>query len=195
LSPTFDKISVAGNYNTICDSTANDSVTVTGHSNTIYLLNGGSDTLSLSGGIDTHVVGFTPGKGTVVAVSGTVASTGTTILDGMHTAVNGATLSFGTTSAAQAIFVTIGSIGNGTAAEVVSAANKAYQVADLTGNASSGALGEHVVFIGTDSGNSTELWSFKIDSSGSHTANANELTHVATLIGVLPASLTTGDLA
>ncbi|MDR3435125.1 hypothetical protein, partial [Telmatospirillum sp.] len=101
----------------------------------------------------------------------------------------------GTTSAAQAIFVTIGSIGNGTTAEVVSAANKAYQVADLTGNASSGALGEHVMFIGTDSGNSTELWSFKIDSSGSHTANANELTHVATLIGVLPASLTTGDLA
>jgi probable HAF family extracellular repeat protein len=213
LSPDFATATVAGHDNTVADSSGSNLITVTGVNNHLYELNGGTDTLFLGLGTNTSVAGFTPGQGSVIAASGIANPSGTTLLDGTVTPVNGALLSFGTVTSAKALYVLVGSVGGGSAAEVAAAANKAYLVADANGNAATGTLGEHVTFLGLDAGGNTEVWSFQSlsqvvlngrtvlapihgpDVDGSHLVQADAIAHVATLIGVAPTSLTVADLA
>jgi len=116
--------------------------------------------------------------------------------------VNGASLSFSATSA---IVINVGSIGSGTAASVAAAANKAYVVTD--------ASFEHVTFMGQDSSGNTEFWFFgstagvqngiipgssltnTADTNLNHQVDANEITHIATVLGVAPGSFVAADLA
>ena len=126
----------------------------------------------------------------------------------------GSGLAFGTAASSSPIYVNIGSVGGNSPTEVVAAANKAYLVAGSSGNAATGALGEHVMFLGTDAGGNTEVWAFRgplsavtvnghtvqapvagADLNGNHAVDANEITLVATLIGVPASSLAAVDLA
>ncbi len=137
-----------------------------------------------------------------------------TLLDGTSTAVQGSSLDFGTASGATAIIVNVGSIGDGTAAAVANAAKAAYVVADVNGDAATGRLGEHVVFIGTNNGGDAEIWAFQAplstvtvsghavqvpvngaDLNGNQVVDSTEITLVATLIGVPATSLNAADLA
>ncbi len=214
LSPSFSQATIAGSGYTLHDGPGSDSITVSGAHNVIFVGSATTDRLDLAFGTNTSVAGFTPGKGSVLAVSGTINETAVSLLNGTTTAVHGSSLAFGTASAATAYFVNIGGLGDGSATSVAAAANAAYLVADVTGNAGTGALGEHVIFIGTDSGGDTEIWSFRgpltsftvnsqamkvpiagADTSGTHAVIATDITLIATLIGVPATNLTAADLA
>ncbi len=200
--------------NSIHDGPGSDSITVAGSGNVLTLGNATTDSVNLGNATGNYIFFFTPTGGSVLTASASVNATATTVLDGTTTAVHGSGLNFGTASAASPIFVNIGSVGGNTAAEVVTAANRAYVVADSNGNASTGALGEHVMFVGTDSGGNAEIWSFRAplspvtagghtvqvpvngaDLNGNHQVDINEISLVATLIGVPAASLTAANLA
>ncbi len=214
LSPSFAQATVSGSGYTLHDGLGSDRITVTGAGNTLFLGSATTDSLTLAFGTNTTIAGFTPGHGSLLAVSGTVNETTVSLLDGTTTKVLGSGLNFGTASAASAIVVAIGSIGDGSATAVATAANTAYAVADVTGNAATGALGEHLVFIGTNSGGDAEIWAFKAplttvtangqavqvpitgaDTGGTHLVTAGEITLIATLIGVPASSLAAADLA
>ena len=214
LSSSFTQATIAGSGVNIHDGPGTDTITITGNNNTVFVGTSTSDTLTLSGGTNTTVAGFVAGSGSVLAVSGTVNSTGVTLLDGTSTPVQGSSLSFGTVNGATAYVVNIGTIGGGTAAEVVTAANKAYQMAGIAGNATTGALGEHVIFIGTETSGDTEIWALHApltsmtvngqtvqvpinspDLNGTHQITAAEITQIATLLGVAATTLSAPDLA
>ena len=136
------------------------------------------------------------------------------LLNGTTVAINGKALNFGSFASSTPDVVNIGSIGGGSSPEVAAAANSAYVVADSNGNAGTGTLGEHLVFLGTDNGGNAEFWSFQApllaatvngistlapinsaDLSGNHLVDANEITLIAIVIGVPASSLTAHDLA
>lgn len=189
MASAFKTLVAANSGNSIHDGPGAVSITVAGTGNTLTLGNATTDALNISNAIATYVFGFTPAKGSLLAVSGTVNGSAATLLNGSTTAVQGSSLNF----ASSPVFVTIGSVGGNSAAEVATAANKAYAVA--------GSQAEHVVFLGTDSGGNAEIWAFrgasgqKADLNGNHLVDANEISLVATLIGVPATSLTTADLA
>jgi hypothetical protein len=214
LSPSFNQATISGSGYNLHDGLGTDTITVLGANNTIFVGSATTDTLNLAFGTNTTVSGFTAGHGSHLAVSGTVNETAVSLLDGTASAIKGASLDFGTAGAAKAYVVNIGAVGAGSAAAVAAAANAAYVVADVTGNATTGALGEHVIFIGTDSGGDAEIWAFRAplstatvggqtlqvpiagaDTSGTHAVTAGEITHLATLIGIPATSLTAADLA
>jgi hypothetical protein len=117
------------------------------------------------------------------------------------TPINGASLGFSATSA---IIINVGSVGNGTAASVAAAANEAYLVADTPF--------EHVTFMRQDSNGNTEFSFFgsqvgaqngiipassltrTADTNGNHQVDANKITHVATVLGIVPGSFAAADL-
>ncbi len=214
LSPSFSQANVAGSGYTIHDGLGADSITVSGANNVVFLGTATTDSLALANGTNTAIAGFVPGHGSTLAVSGAVNETAVSLLNGTSTAVHGGNLAFGTASAATAILVNIGSIGDGSAPAVAAAANAAYLVAGVNGNAATGALGEHVTFIGTNNGGDAEIWAFHAppttvtvagqslqvpingaDLNGNQHVDANEITLIATLIGVPATALTTADLA
>lgn len=200
LSTAFTQITANNAGETIHDGPGADTITVNARGGVITLGSATTDTLNLANATNTYVFNYAPGKGSLLAVSGTANGTTATLLDGTSTQVHGASLNFGTTTSASPIFVTIGTIGGGSAAEVAAAANLAYAVGDVTGNAAAGSLGEHVTFLGTDSGGNTEIWAFRAplggaDINGNHLVDAGEITLVATLIGLPASKLTAAELA
>ncbi|HIJ37873.1 MAG TPA: hypothetical protein HPP80_03160 [Rhodospirillaceae bacterium] len=213
LSPNFPNASLAASGLTLRDGPGVDSITINGSQTLLFLGNATTDKLHLSSGLVTSIVGFSPGKGSVLDVSGTVNESSVLLLDGTATPVHGAALNFGTAGSSVAYFVNIGSIGDGSAAAVATAANAAYLVADSAGNANTGALAEHVMFIGASSSGETEIWAFRTSSLTSVSVNghavlvpinaadssghvtAGEIWLVATLLGVSPQALGVADLA
>ena len=203
LSASFTQVTVNNAGDTIHDGPGADSITVNGANASVILGQAGTDNVTLGGATNAYVFGFAAGHGSILAASGIANAMATSLLDGTTTAAQGASLSFGTTAKATPVYVEIGSVGGGSAAEVATAANKAYAVGDIAGNAASGRLGEHVMFIGTDSGGNAEIWSFGsaatkfsgADLNGNHQVDANEITLVATLVGVPATTLSTADLA
>lgn len=202
LSAGFTTLLANNSGDSIHDGPGADSITITGAGNVVTLGNAGTDTLTMGNATGAYVFHFTPGHGSVLAASDTSHGTATTLLNGTTTPVQGASLTFGTASSSSPIYVNVGSVGGNTAAEVVVAANAAYKVCDASGNAATGALGEHLMFIGTDSGGNAEIWSFRAanpyagaDTAGAHAVTAAEITLVATIVGVPATSLTAADLA
>ncbi len=213
LSPSFTQATIAGSGVSLHDGPGTDTINVSGNANVVTIGSATTDTLNLSSGTASTIVGFVPGQGSILAVSGTVNQTGVSLLNGTTTPVQGGGLIFGTAGAATAIVVNIGNIGGGSAAEVATAANRAYVVADVNGDATTGALGEHVIFIGTTSGGDTEIFAFQgplstvtlngqalhvpitgADTSGTHSVTTTEITLIATVLGVSATNLTMGDL-
>ncbi len=197
LSPVFTNAGIRAGYNNIVAATATGTIWIdSGTGNTLSLAPGGVTTVYLNGGSGTRIIGFTPGAGSTLGVFGQT-TTPLQLLDGSTYAINGRNLSFATTD----YVINIGNIGGGSAAEVATAANKAYAVADTNGSALSGTPGENLVFMGLDNGGNTEFWTFKnanpsqsADLNGNHLVDANEVGLLATVVGVAPASLKVTDL-
>ena len=214
LSSYFHLAYIANSGDTIYDGPGSNNIYITGSNNVVTVGNGSSDTLELDKGSNTIIHGFTPAKGSVLEVSGALNEASVTLLNGTVNPIHGSSLNFGSTSSGKAYVINIGNIGAGTAAQVASAANAAYLVADVNGNTATGTLGENVTFIGTNSSGDAEIWAFKAplstitlngqseqvpitgaDTSNAHHVTAGEITLIATLIGVTAANLTTADLA
>ena len=214
LSSYFHLAYIANSGDTIYDGPGSNNIYITGSNNVVTVGNGSSDTLGLDKGSNTIIHGFTPAKGSILEVSGTLNEASVTLLNGTVNPIHGSSLNFGTTSSGKAYVINIGNIGAGTAAQVASAANAAYLVADVNGNTAKGTLGENVTFVGTNSSGDAEIWAFKAplstitlngqseqvpitgaDTSNAHHVTAGEITLIATLIGVTAANLTTADLA
>lgn len=215
LASSFTQATLNNSGNQIHDGPGVDTITINGGSgNFITLGSATTDILNLADGTNSFIFHFTPGSGSLLSVSGAINGTAVSLLDGTASQVKGASLNFGTFASSTPIVINVGSVGGGTAAEVAAAANKAYQVADASGSAASGSLGEHLLFIGTDAGGNAEIWSFQAplstlsvngittlgpvntaDLNGNHQVDANEITLIATLIGVNGNSLHATDLA
>ncbi|MBA5687425.1 DUF4214 domain-containing protein [Rugamonas apoptosis] len=143
------------------------------------------DQLDLLGGSDTTVTGFVAGSGATLHLATGVPA----LLDASASRVAGTALTF---DASHGYVIKVGSLGDGSAAAVATAINRAYAVADT--------LAEHATFIGQDAGGNTQAWLFgtgsgAADHNGNHLADAGELLHLATLVGVPSAQLTLADLA
>ncbi len=139
-------------------------------------------------------------------------------LDGTQIPVDGHALNF---AAGNLYVVNIGNVGDGSAAAVAQAANKAYVVADTHGvaiTALRGGMGgitegEHLTFMGRDDSGNAEYWFFgsvkgavgafvpatslfgSADVNGNHQVDPGEITHLPDILGVIPAAgLVLGDL-
>ncbi|GEM_PF-2055045 len=203
LSPTYNNIVINNSGDTVYDTTVNATITVNGANNTLTLGHGGNgstDAINLLGGTNTTVNGFAPGTGITLNVANTTNSGSVQLLNGTTTPVSGLDFTSGNN-----YVVNIGSVGTGSAAEVATAANKAYTVSD--------AAGEHVTFIGQTSSGNTVVFFFgstsgssngiipaaslthTADTNANHLVDANEITFIATLTGVTTNNLTAADLA
>jgi hypothetical protein len=210
LSQKFSTITVQNSGSNVFDSSSNSTINLNGATNTTLTLgHGGSDVVNLLGGTNTQVIAFTAGGGTDLNIANTTSPNNIQILDGTSSKVNGASLSFGNGTS---YVVLIGSVADSSAATAAIAANKAYTVADVNGNGTTLGTGEYVTFLAQDSSGNTQVWfwgstngatngaipasslSAGADVNGNHLVDANELTHVATIVGVLPATLTANDL-
>ena len=212
LSSSITQLVAANSGDFVHDGPGSDGITITGSGNVLTLGSATTDLLNLGNANGSYVFGFAPGHGSVLAASGTANGMAATLLNGTTTVVQGS--AFGTAASSSPIYVNIGNVGGNSAAEVAAAANKAYLVAGGGGNAATGALGEHVMFLGTDTGGNAEVWAFRgslspvtvnghtvqapiagADLNGNHLVDANEITLIATLIGVPAANLAAADLA
>ena len=201
LSQTYANVVVNNNNSVIVDSAANSTITVNGDSTYLQLGHGGIDTINVLGGTNTQILSFIPGSGATVNVANTSDAGSLQILNGTTAPV--ANLAFNANSN---YIVNIGNVGGGTAAEVVTAANKAYTVADVAG--------EHVTFMGQTTGGDTVFYFFgstagasngtipasslstsSADLNGNHLVDANEIVHVVTLLAINSSTLTVNDLA
>lgn len=136
---------------------------------------------------------------------------GTTLvfLDGTTKPVDGHDLSFGIGTL---YVVNIGNVGDGSAAQVAAAANRAYEVADSNGIAVTAVRGgqggimpgEHLVFLGHDDAGRNVTWFFgntsgahgpfipasdvfpSADTNGNHLVDPNEITPISSVIGAIP---------
>ncbi|MBA5604382.1 DUF4214 domain-containing protein [Duganella sp. FT3S] len=143
------------------------------------------DQLDLLGGSDTTITGFVPGSGATLHL----AAGAPTLVDASAVRVAGTALTF---DASHGNVIQVGSLGDGSAAATAAAINRAYAVA--------GTLNEHATFIGQDAGGNTQAWLFgagggAADHNGNHLADASELVHLATLVGVPTAQIGVADLA
>ncbi|MDR3441040.1 DUF4214 domain-containing protein [Telmatospirillum sp.] len=210
LSSGINSITVNTASNTIVDSSSNSTIVVNAANNSLMLSHGGIDTVNLMGGSGTSILGFTPGSGSSLDVANTTTSSALQILDGTSSAVDGSGLSFGNGTY---YIVNIGNVGDGSAASVASAANAAYKVGDISGASTPAGTGEYLTFMGKDNAGDTVLWLFgsnsgatngviptsslanSADTNSNHLVDANEIVHLATLVGVQPSSLSVYDLA
>jgi hypothetical protein len=182
LSAAFTQATIANNGSSVHDGPGSDLIAITGSGDVVTLGSATTDRLNLAQGSGSYIFNFTPGKGSVLAISGIASPTATSLLNGTTTQVQGSSLNFGGSSP---IYINVGSIGGDSAAEVVTAANAAYKVADVTG--------EHLLFVGTDSGGNADFWSYRTD--GNHQVDSGAITQIATIVGVPATSLSASDLA
>jgi len=184
LSANFSSITVQNSGSTVYDGTGGSTITLSGAANTTLTLTaGGVDSVDLTGGTNTTVNGFVAGSGTGLHVTGATAAN-LQILDGSTTQVAGSNLTFGTGSA---YIVEVGKVTSVSATTVAAAANHAY--------AATGGAGESITFLVQDSSGNTQVWSWAgVGSATDHQVDANELVHLATIVGVAPGALSTTDL-
>jgi hypothetical protein len=170
------------------------------------------------------VTGYVPGADKMMlavidSVTGTTFTAGVgyaiepvTILAPSSSApVSGVTLNF----TQHNYVLNVGAVGGGTAAEVATAANAVYSVADINGNANAalalgaGAIaGENLTIIGETSSGNTVIYQWgelskaangvigpimSADANGNHLIDASELQLAVTLIGVQASSLAAAD--
>ena len=205
LSATIANATIANSGSTVLDSAANSVITVTGSNTALSLGHGGVDTVNLLGGTNTSISGFSPGSGTTLTVANSHSAAAVQILDGSQAPVSSLDFTTGVN-----YVVNVGNVGSGSAAAVATAANAAYTVSDFNGTTTPG---EHLTFMGLTSGGNTVLYFFgattgvangivptatlqsSADINHNHLVDANEITLVATLVGVAPSALSAADLA
>jgi len=181
LSSGINSVVVHNSNDEIFDS-GNSQITVIG-SNCLIHLNYHNDNLNLTGGGNTQVSNFVAGSGTTLHLAYTAPGATVTLLNGNAAPVAGANLNFGGSTA---YVVNVGSVGDGSAAAVAAAINKAYTVADKSG--------EYLTFVGQDNNGSTEAWLFvSPDHNTNHFVNAHQIVPIATLIGVQVNTLSSAD--
>ena len=150
-----------------------NNMTVNGSGNKIILNPANSAFLDVAWGANNSIYGYMPGKTElwIVAQSGGLLS----VLDGSATPIQASSLNSSNASTAQGYVINVGGIGDGSAASVTAAANKAVI----------GSVNANIVYMGTDSGGNTEFWA--LHGNG-------DVTLIATLIGVPASKVMATDL-
>jgi hypothetical protein len=211
LSANFTTVTVSNSGSTVIDGGSGDTINLNGAANTTLSLgHNGADVVNLLGGTNSTIYGFTPGSGIGLNIANSTDFNTVQVLNGTTKAVNGASLSFGSGTS---YVVYIGTVADNTAATTAAAANKVYTVSEATGTGTAAGTGEYITFLAKDSAGDTLVWFWGstkgvsngiipssslaagADANSNHLVDANELTLVATILGVAPTSLTANDLA
>ena len=207
LSTNIPSLVVQNSGDSVVAGSGSETVTISGGANTSVAVGSGTLAINVLGGTNTTIPNFSTTGASTINVANTTSAANLQILNGTTTAVQGASLSFGTTN----YIVNIGNIGTGTAASVAAAANLAYVVGDVNGSGTT--AGEHITFMGQDSQGNTQFWFWgstagaangmiplssllhTADVNGTHQVDASTLVQIATLTGVLPSALSAANLA
>jgi V8-like Glu-specific endopeptidase len=169
---------------------------VAGSACTVNLAASSKTAVYFDGTCGATINGFVSGNNVVVdTLHAYLFGNPTVILEaGSGQAIYGANLNFNTTM----YVLRLGSVNSGSAADVATAVNQVYTLAELP--ATTVGTQENLEIVGQTSSGNTVIYDFgngwkNPDTNGNHLVDAAELTYQATLVGVTTSALVVHDLA